>query len=82
MRVALPVAMNPTNITAVVIGGNTLEMSWPEDHTGWILQGQTNAIGVGLTTTWYNVPDTSTTNRVFIPLDPANGSAFYRLVSP
>ena len=82
LRVSPPMAMNPTNITAVVTGGNTLEMSWPADHTGWILQGQTNASGVGLTATWFNVPNTSITNRVFMPIDPAAGSIFYRLVSP
>ncbi len=34
---------------------------------------------VGLTTNWFDVPDSAATNRVFLPISPANGSVFYRL---
>ena len=39
-----------------------------------------NAVNTGLTRTWHDVPNSATTNRFTVPLDPANGSTFYRLV--
>lgn len=40
---------NSTNITFSASGGN-LTLSWPQDHTGWRLQVQTNSRNVGLGT--------------------------------
>lgn len=78
--VSAPVPATPTNITfAVVSGGSQLEIGWPESYTGWTLQGQTNAITLGISNNWFDVPDSAMTNRVFLPVDPANGSVFYRL---
>ena len=64
------------------VSGNQLTLIWPADHTGWRLQGQTNAVNTGLTRTWHDVPNSAATNRFTVPLDPANGSTFYRLVYP
>lgn len=41
---AITVKPNPTNITTSVSNG-TLTLSWPQDHTGWTLQVQTNSLG-------------------------------------
>lgn len=76
-----PVNMNPTNVTATVSGGQ-LTLSWPADHIGWHLQCQTNALNTGLGTNWVDVTGASTTNQMIIPVNPANGSVFFRLVSP
>lgn len=70
---------NPTNIVASV-SGNQLTLSWPADYTGWTLQGQTNAPGIGITSSWQDVPGSTTTNRVILPLDPVNGSSFFRMI--
>ncbi|HEX3358194.1 MAG TPA: autotransporter-associated beta strand repeat-containing protein, partial [Tepidisphaeraceae bacterium] len=70
---------NPTNIVASV-SGNQLTLSWPSSYTGWTLQGQTNAPGIGVTTNWQDVPGSITTNRVILPIDPADGSAFFRMI--
>lgn len=70
-----------TNLTFTV-SGNVLEMSWPLDYTGWRLEGQTNSLSVGLSDNWGTVPGSATTNRVFLPIDPANGTVFYRLIYP
>jgi autotransporter-associated beta strand protein len=80
IAVAAAVTVNPnsTNITATVSGG-TLSLSWPQDHTGWTLQVQTNSAGVGLGTNWVDVPGSTTTNAVPIPIGAANGAVFYRL---
>ncbi len=76
-----PLNTTPVNMTSQVTGGN-LEVSWPADHTGWRLESQTNALSVGLQGTWYNVPGSSTTNRVFVPIVPGNPTVFLRLVHP
>lgn len=81
LRIAVT-AMNPTNITAVVIGGNTLQLSWPVDHKGWSLQAQTNSADIGLSTNWFTVPGSSAVNEMTVPIDPANGSVFFRLAYP
>jgi len=51
-------------------------------NLGWRLEGQTNALNVGLTTNWFSVAGSGTTNQLFISFDPANGSVFFRLVYP
>ena len=71
----------PTNV-AVSVSGNQLTLSWPDDHTGWQLQAQTNDFSVGISTNWAGVSGSSTTNQVVVPIDLANGSVFYRLVYP
>ena len=71
------VAMNPTNIL-IMASYQGLQLSWPADHLGWWLQSQTNHLG----TNWFNVPGSSATNMVLLPLDVLDGSVFYRLISP
>jgi hypothetical protein len=74
----ITVNTNPTNIVASV-SGNQLTLSWPADHTGWTLQAQTNKLSTGLGTNWVNVPDSTSTNQVIVPIVSTNGSVFYRL---
>jgi autotransporter-associated beta strand protein len=64
------------------LSGNLLTLSWPLDHTGWILQAQTNSVNVGLTTNWFPVPGSSSTNQIIMTVNPANGTVFYRLFYP
>jgi hypothetical protein len=55
LSVVQAIAMNPTNITMNVVG-RELQLTWPADHVGWRLQGQTNAPGgAGLGTNWFEV---------------------------
>ena len=75
------VNQNPTNIVASV-SGNQLTLAWPVDHTGWQLQVQTNSLSVGLGNNWVPVSGSTGVNEVVVPMDPANGSVFYRLVYP
>lgn len=75
------VNVNPTNLTFSVSGGE-VELSWPESHVGWRLQAQTNSINVGISDNWFTVPGSSSTNRVILAVDPANGTVFYRMVYP
>jgi hypothetical protein len=73
-------ATNPTNITAQV-SANALTLSWPSDHTGWRLQVQTNAMTQGLGTNWVDVSGATVTNQMIIPINPASGGVFYRMIN-
>ncbi len=75
------VSLVPTNLVTQVVG-NQLQLSWPADHLGWRLQIQTNALNGGLGTNWATVPNSTNTTQSQIPIDPANGSVFLRLVYP
>lgn len=79
--VTAAVNTTPTNIVSTVSGGE-LTLSWPADHIGWTLQVQTNSLSVGLSNNWVNVPGSATTNEIKVPVYPANGAVFYRLVYP
>ena len=57
--------------------GNLVDLSWPA--AGARLQAQVNPPGVGLTKNWLDVPGSTVTNRVVIPINQANGTAFFRL---
>jgi fibronectin-binding autotransporter adhesin len=76
-----PIASNPTNITFSAGGGN-LNLSWPPGHLGWILQSQTNLLGVGLSTNWSDVAGSASVTATNFPLSPANPAVFYRLRKP
>lgn len=68
----------PTNIMTGFDGAN-LTLSWPSDHIGWRLQ--TNSVDIG-GANWFDVPGSAVTNRFIIPVDPAQGKVFYRMVYP
>jgi hypothetical protein len=79
---ARSVSFAPTPVN--LAGGNTqlLQLVWPQDHTGWQVQVQTNAPGTGLGTNWITISGSGQTNQFNLPVDAANGSVFLRLVSP
>jgi cellulose 1,4-beta-cellobiosidase len=78
---ARPVSASSTPLALTVSGGQ-LQFSWPSDHTGWMLQAQTNPPGSGLGTNWVPISNSGETNELLLPMDPASGSVFFRLVSP
>jgi autotransporter-associated beta strand protein len=78
LRVLATVNLTRTNIITQ-LSGNQLTLSWPVDHIGWWLQIQTNSLNTGLSTNWVDLPGSSTTNKVIITIDPANGAVFYRM---
>lgn len=75
------VSTEPPVIQFELVGGQ-LELSWPETHVGWRLQTQTNAVGTGIGSNWMEVVGSGMTNRVWMTVDPANGSVFFRLIYP
>lgn len=70
-----------TNLLFNVVG-NTLQVSWPADHTGWWLEVQTNDLASGLGTNWETVSGSNVTNQMFIPISTSSDAVFYRLVYP
>jgi len=76
-----PVSTAPLQLGFGMSSG-TMQFNWPTDHLGWRLEVQTNSIDAGLGTNWVTVSGSVLTNQVFVPIDSANGSAFFRLVYP
>lgn len=76
-----PISSAPATIAAS-LNASQLQLEWPQDHTGWILQSQTNSITAGLGTNWVTIPSSTGTNRVNLTPNPANKSVFFRLVRP
>jgi autotransporter-associated beta strand protein len=84
---------NPTNGTLAVVSGsvtpptlqfvssstNTVVVSWA--GSGFRLQAQTNVLNVGLSDNWADYPGGGS-SPVVVPIVPANGSVFLRLISP
>jgi len=79
---AMPLpSVAPVNLTAQT-GGGQMQISWPHDHLGWHLEIQTNHTASGISTNWTTWSGSFTTNQVFIPVIPTNGSVFLRLAYP
>jgi autotransporter-associated beta strand protein len=71
----------PTNITFSVSGGQ-MNLGWPANYLGWILQQQANTLNVGLTNAWVDVAGSATVTSTNIPINPATPTMFYRLRYP
>jgi glucose/arabinose dehydrogenase len=62
------------------VSDRLLDLSWPV--AGGHLQAQTNSPGAGITTNWFDLPGSTATNQVLVPIDQGAGSVFYRLAFP
>src|SRR5258708_3885856 len=70
-------AINPTNITFSV-SGSTLALSWPADHSGSILQAQTN--DAGISNNWSDVPGSSSSTQALTSISFSNPTVFFPLL--
>ena len=79
---APPLVTVNTNVTSITnrFDGSNLTLSWPQDHIGWRLQAQTNALSAGLKGGWVDVAGANQTNLVVIPVTRTNATVFYRLI--
>jgi autotransporter-associated beta strand protein len=75
--VLVPTATNPTNITFVA-SGTTLQLSWPADHLGWILQSESNLVPAN----WVDVPGSGSVLSTNLVINPAIPAEFFRLRHP
>jgi hypothetical protein len=62
----------------VAQNGNQLTFSW--DHVSFKLQSQTNNLSTGLSSNWADYPG-GDSSPVTVPINPANPTAFFRLIS-
>ncbi|HWD91526.1 MAG TPA: Ig-like domain-containing protein [Verrucomicrobiae bacterium] len=69
------VSTTPATIVTSV-AGQQLTLSWPADHTGWTLQTKTNSLTTG---SWYDVPGSTGTNEMVIPINPTGPPVFFRM---
>jgi hypothetical protein len=60
---------------------NSVHLAW-SNAIAWRLQTQTNPPGTGLSLNWIDVPGAAGTNLINLPVYPASGSVFYRLIYP
>jgi hypothetical protein len=72
-------ASNPTNITFSV-SGNTLTLSWPADHLGWI--AQSNSVGVNAPGAWVDIPGSQSVTTLNITIDRTQPANYFRLHHP
>ncbi|HYG24542.1 MAG TPA: autotransporter-associated beta strand repeat-containing protein [Verrucomicrobiae bacterium] len=71
----------PTNITASR-SGNTLTLSWPSTHLGWVLQSQTNALSTGLSINWHDIAGSASSTQAVLNINSLDPAVFYRLRQP
>ena len=78
-----PVSAQPVSLTPPLFSftsaGSQIQLGWPQNHTGWRLQVQTNSLTAS---NWVTVPGSTLTNQIALPINPAAGSVFFRLVYP
>jgi autotransporter-associated beta strand protein len=73
------IASDPTNITASV-SGNTLDLTWPQDHLGWI--AQSNSLGLANSGAWFDIPNSQNGTNLMITINQGMTNVFYRLRYP
>ncbi len=76
---ALPTSSSPPKVS-VATGGHQIQLSWPADHLGWILQ--TNSVGLMAANQWFSLPGSSSVTNINIPIVPGATNVFFRLVYP
>jgi glucose/arabinose dehydrogenase/plastocyanin len=60
----------------IQLTGDMLDISWP--NAGGRLQSKTNILSAN----WVDVPNSTTTNRIIVPIGPGSEGVFYRLALP
>jgi hypothetical protein len=76
---AMPISSNPPLVSAVTQSSG-LQLSWPADHLGWILQ--TNSVGLAAANEWFTWPGSSSVTNVNIPVVSGTTNVFFRLIHP
>ena len=62
------------------VSGNTLTLTWPGDHLGWI--AQSNSVNLGNTNYWFDILGSQSATNLLIPMNPAAPQVYYRLRYP
>jgi hypothetical protein len=75
-----PLPNTPTHL-AWNVSGTNLDLTWPSNYVGWVLQKQTNSSSTGLSTNWVDVAE-SVSNFLWRVPEQGAGAMFFRLRSP
>lgn len=73
-------ASNPTNITFTVSDNNTLQLTWPGDHLGWLVQSNSGRLEVP--GDWHDIPGTDAGTNFSVTTSLSQTNVFYRLRKP
>jgi autotransporter-associated beta strand protein len=79
LDLVVTVASSPTSI-GYNFSGNTLTLTWPGDHLGWI--AQSNGVALANSNFWFDILGSQTATNLVIPINPQNTNVFYRLRYP
>jgi autotransporter-associated beta strand protein len=77
--VLLNPVLAPTNIVSTLTG-NQLNLSWPSNYIGWLLQS--NSQNITVPGDWFTVPGSGSTDRFQVTIQPNQTNVFYRMASP
>ena len=69
----------PTNITFSV-SGNTLNLSWPANYQGWLVQSNSQKLNVSAD--WFDISNTAAGTSYSVTITPGVTNVFYRLRHP
>jgi autotransporter-associated beta strand protein len=72
-------AVAPPMLQVASVTRNTMSISWAGSQ--FRLQAQTNSAGLSVSANWFDYPG-GATSPVVVPISPARGSMFLRLVTP
>jgi autotransporter-associated beta strand protein len=79
LSVVTGVTSTPPNM-GYSVSGNTLSLSWPPDHLGWI--AQSNSVNVNNLSTWFDIPGSQSGTNLSITIYQSVPRVFYRLRHP
>ena len=77
--IASSIASNPANISFTVTG-NSLNLTWPADHLGWLVQS--NSVNLAVPADWQDISNTAVGTSYSSTIDSKKSNVFYRLRHP
>jgi hypothetical protein len=79
LLVASTISSSPTSLN-FSFTNNTLTLTWPGDHLGWI--AQSNSVNLGDSNSWFDILGSQASTNLIIPVNAWTPNIFYRLRYP
>jgi hypothetical protein len=76
------ISASPAPSLSFAAAGNSVSLSWPASHLGWILQEQTNSPNSGIGSNWIDLFETEGVISTNFLVDPKVSAKFFRLRHP
>jgi len=83
---SVEVAARPVSLGALLLNfsirpdDSGLQFNWPVDHTGWRLMMNTN--GLANPGAWFALPNSASTNQMWVPFNSTQNNVFFQLIYP